>query len=46
MTEQEVEQFIATIEQSEDLSALSKVAKVVADRIQLIIKQRQQARQS
>jgi hypothetical protein len=45
MTEQEVEQFIATIEESEDLSALSKVATAVAARIQAIIKQRHQAPQ-
>lgn len=45
MTEQDVEQITAVIEESDDLSSLAKVAKTVADRIQLIIKQRREERE-
>lgn len=45
MTEQDVEQITALIEESDDLSNLAKVAKSVADRIQLIIKQRKEVKE-
>ncbi|WP_264327748.1 hypothetical protein [Romeriopsis navalis] len=41
MTEKDVEQIIETIEESDDLAALAKVAKAVATHIQGLIKQRQ-----